>query len=676
MNSNLFLEKSFDKIEKLTVNSNYYLLWEDKDDGYFYLYNAEKKYYALKAKTWQNAIAFRRVDLYSTETHSFVAYRYDEEYVYILYDDGSWFEYVFRYVGEECYGMRPVQTAGGKWLFFDARKRKFAWSVEKGYILEDGCFLGRKLNNDSSSENCFVIHKSDDTCCIWRYDKTQYMLNCNSEQYDFIEEIRPQYFIAKLHGVRNFELLSCENKFRSIGRYDSKPIYDNSNNVFYAHRDNVWCIIKDNKELYNSQWKDCDFYFKENYIFYKKSEGNSWQIFDSNNGYELCCDWQNIRLSDIDDSFFMLIDTDRGRDCKVFISDIKLHMQKLMIRSKELYAQSEELNKECDIIKEKYEDPICIADDKIETVCKTKTDSLEEEGKSIKCNSCLPDHIDYCMTIDKVEISKDGYLCLNRRFDMMCIGHYICWIAKKNPAVVVTEYMPHKSYKVLFYKEYKNEQFPDELLRLPAIIFRIDLKDIKEEGFLDRLVQSIYLTKKKELSDITSSKSVVELDSTTKVTNEISQEAAVDIIQKDNRVCFQFDGVDYWLAKGDPWKGGEVFKKRSYILQKNIIAILLNSANVVSIGYRQSECLQYKIIGEGKDTRFNQDFFSIVNKAIRDNERRILLFRECDGKIYFKDEVECNGYSIKVQKDAKGSQRKVILFDLVSKIICNQWYII
>lgn len=146
-------------------------------------------------------------------------------------------------------------------------------------------------------------------------------------------------------------------------------------------------------------------------------------------------------------------------------------------------------------------------------------------------------------------------------------------------------------------------------------------------------------------------------------------------IGKGNKIYFQLDGKDYWLGTGDVWKVGEAFRKRNYLLKKDILAILLDSSNIVCIDYKRSVNLHYQIIGEGKDARFDQDF-GPTNKAIRDNSKRILLFTESNGEIRFLDEVLCSNYSLVGQESATGYGRKLILFDLVSKTQHNPWHIV
>ena len=140
------------------------------------------------------------------------------------------------------------------------------------------------------------------------------------------------------------------------------------------------------------------------------------------------------------------------------------------------------------------------------------------------------------------------------------------------------------------------------------------------------------------------------------------------------KVCFTFNDKEYALNLGDAWEIGNVFYRRKYLLKKSVLAILLTSSNLVGIEYKQNINPHYKIIGEGSDVRFNQDFDSI-NKVIRENARRMLLFKRENDKICLVDEVRCCACTIETQiLPNKDKERKVIQFDLVSLRQVNEWH--
>ena len=642
--------KSFFKIEKLADKSNYYMLWEKEDMDAFYLYNAEKKFYALKTNTYRNAQLFRKIDFYSEETKSFVAYRSDKDYAYIVYDDGYMEQHAFLYVGEEYNGMRPVKTYGGKWLYYDTRKRKFAWAIERGYNLQEGESLGRRFN-----DNYFIVWRGDGSCSMRKYDEKRHRTIYLKTKYDFIEEIRPTIFVGKLRWKDVFELFVCCNTNTTIGCYNSKPVYDTKNNVFYARKEDAWCIIRNWRELYNCQWEECNFLFNGNYIFYKAISDNNWQIFDGNNGMELCYDWKNIRLYDTDDDFYMLIDTEQEKNRKVFVNDIEQWRALLITRSKGLYAQCELAQAKPTIVENNGNEQSAPITTTTTTVSQTSKASASKTQKTLKQEFAypnkLPDLIEYCTTINDVKINNYQYLvCHRKSYDNLPTGKHICWIVWDRNAIIVTVYK-HKSHKIIYYKAYDKEDKRLQHIQMPTQTLKINMKNISEERFIENLNEQISLIQNNKQNHVAQSEQPIR---------------SFDP-DKENKTHFRFEGLDYWLGIGDKWSNGTIFKnrKRQYLLTPNILAILLDSSNTAFIDHKQSVQLYYKIIGEGKDVKFDQDF-NRINKAIRDNSTRIILFTGKNDEIRFLDEVRCCGYSLVNREYATGRKRKLILFDMIS----------
>ena len=177
------------------------------------------------------------------------------------------------------------------------------------------------------------------------------------------------------------------------------------------------------------------------------------------------------------------------------------------------------------------------------------------------------------------------------------------------------------------------------------------MKNISEERFIENLNEQISLIQNNKQNHVAQSEQPIR---------------SFDP-DKENKTHYRFEGLDYWLGTGDKWSNGTIFKnrKRQYLLTPNILAILLDSSNTAFIDHKQSVQLYYKIIGEGKDVKFDQDF-NRINKAIRDNSTRIILFTGKNDEIRFLDEVRCCGYSLVNREYATGRKRKLILFDMIS----------
>ncbi len=628
------LDADFFKVKRLAEGSNYYLLWPDAQMDDFYLYNAQKQTYAFNRKL------FKKTEYYSEDSLSFVAYRSDHNYAYMFYEDGYIDkEHVCGYIGEEYNGVRPIKTYGGKWLYYNAYMRKTLWKVEYGYKLKEGWTLGRKLNY-----NCFIVNRVDDGMYIWRYNEKVHKIEYHSSTYDSIKECADSpYLICKKRREKRFELFLCK-KFKSLS---------------------------------NPQWQVPNFLFKRNYIFYNPSPdvpengSTGWHIFNEKDGSPvLCLDWENIRLYDWDGDFYMLVDTDTEKDKKVSLSDLEKSVNDLKALSRSLYAQDIQ-EKTIDVHNEEETSQTNIEEPYLKIKEEKHRTQLQKGKLPFQCKNQLPPSIKYCTSIDTPEkITSDGYLQCNRKCADVLYKEHICWIVLKSSSLIVTEYI-HKTHKVVFYKTYEQAHF-FEGIELPTRIVPITLEGAQENTLIKQLEKALGSE-----TTIQSSKACAETVWQVEdngVTESPEMEDKPMLPSQQDKVCFTFDDKKYALDLGDVWDIENVFYRRKYLLKKSVLAILLTPSNLVSIEYKQDIHLHYKIIGEGDDMKYDQ-YFSMGNKAIRDNARQILLFKRENDKICLVDEVRCCACTIKTQKlPNKDKERKVILFDLVSLRQVNEWY--
>lgn len=631
------LDADFFKVERLAEGSNYYLLWPDSREDDFYLYNAKKQIYAFNRKL------FKKTEYYSEDSLSFVAYRSDHNYAYIFYEDGYIDrECVCGYIGEEYNGVRPIKTYGGRWLYYNVYMRKTVWKIEYGYKLKEGWSLGKKLNY-----NCFIVNRSDGGMYIWRYNEKAHKIEYHSSIYDSIKEcVNSLYLICKKRREKRFELFLCR-KFRSLS---------------------------------NPQWQAPNFLFKGNYIFYNPlsdvpaNGSKGWQIFNTKDGKPaLCLDWENIRLYDWNSDFYMLVDTDTEKGKKVFLNDIEKSVNDLKALSQSLYSQSTQ-EKTTDVHNEEGTNQADIDEpNKIEKKDERhNAQPIRKEKQPFQCKNQLPSFIKYCTSIDMLEkITSDGYLQCDRNCAGVLHKEYICWIVPKSNGLIVTQYIRRNTHKVVYYKTYEQAHFIDKRIELPTRIMPIALEDTQEDTLIEQLEKALRIT-----ADIKNNKvcteSVLQEDKCVTESPDISDKQMQLSLQ--GKVCFTFNDKCYTLDVDDVWDIENVFDKQKYLLKEEVLAILLNPANLASIEYKQNINPHYKIIGVGKDVRFDQDF-GPINKAIRDNAKKILLFKRDDDKIYLVDEVRCCDYTIETQIfHCKNKERKVILFDLVSLRRINEWH--
>lgn len=629
--SELLLGKTFYKIEKVTDGSNYYCLWSNEGDSSFRLFNVQKQNFAPKITKFEDATLFTEICHYSKSSKSFVARQSNTRLYRLLYEDGWYEPRLFKYVGGEC-DMRPVMIYenGNKWLYYDSNKRKFRWSTHDGYTLREGEYLGDWHNGT------FVIHKPGnryDLCC---YDK-------------------------------------LSRKFRK-SEYYGIPIYNKENDIWIVKQEGCFHIVKGEKVLSHYQWIENNFIFNGGYIFYKASDRDGYQIFDGNNCVEICCHWENIKVHIENGEFYLTADVDGECEKKLFIQDIKRQWDEILTRSQKLYAQyhhsdipSTSSSFLSDIQEKNMKEEISGDVEIEETRSIDNIPDIKQENKPQLTDgkNRLPNKIEYRTFIDNAKIDNNDFLISTRKCKHVKIGEHICWIIAKNREILVTRFSVGKTHKIIYSTTYDDFYFSHPNVTPPKSIAKINLEDVTESTLIDKL--------EKTLIDKPKIESSVKLKAE-KNDYPAENNQEISCIVKD-KVDFSFNEKTYSLKVGDVWELTDAFKIRRFLRKKGIVAILLDPSNLVSIEYRTSINPRYKIIGEGQDPKFDQDFVQ-TNKAIGENTKRILLFKkERDGLLYFCDEVKCTGYSYVYSNDVKGNRRKLILFDLVSVITENQWHV-
>lgn len=650
---------TFVKIEKVSENSNYYCLWIDQH--LFYLYNGKTECFVRKTNAISNADLFCRIEDYSEDTKSFVAYKSDENFAYIIYEDGYVAEFAFRYVGKEYNGMRSVMANSGKWAFYDVQNRQRYWFYgrEKEFIysfdrLKNNSRLDRKLTN-----NYFTIC-TDNCCCYAHYNKDKHKFYY-SENMDSIECVSHNYLVGKIQNKNLYVLQKMSDTFKPIGYYTSRPRYIEEYNLYVAKTyDDCWCIVKGGKEIKNYQWKDDCFAFEGEYIFNKLLGQTSWRIYDKN-GHDVSFDWKNIRIFR-DNGFYMLVDTIEKINQRKVIDDVQKRLNELIQKSKQYYSNTPFINTSSEL--QQKEAPMIKKKCKKENVKVLPTVPVPIPV----CENKLPERIDYCAAIGNVSWDKDFILrgnVVNRKCSILSRGEYICWLVKESKAIAISEYIRPKTYKLSYYSECETELW--ERLKLPSRIVRVNLDKLQDSILPKQLLEvlnggkenreSILDEKRQRVRDWLKQEGFGQPQIDTAIEILFEKYEFVEYEQTDlTKANFMFEGKNYSLSPDDAWNVTDVFKKRRFLEKKDIIVVLVDMQRAMDG--------RYKLIGEGNDKRFDQDF-SPANRAIRDNSKRILLFRRDErGQLIFCDEVKCAGYSMIFQDEF--SNRKLILFRLYS----------
>ena len=642
----------FVKVEQVAENSNYYCLWITEEE--FHLFNIRTKEYALKINTYKESKIFSKIEFYSKDTRSFVAYRSDKEYAYLLFEDGEYENYVFKYVGKELNGIRAVKGHNNKWMYYNVLKKEFTFNINKGLLLLDDEELVPLFNL-----RYYTVYKVDLYYRLIFFDiqkrKTYY-----SDKIEYFEDSEDNRVIGKLFNRNVYALFKRTNLITPIGYFNSKPRYVYARNIFIAKKLNFYVIIDGNKEISNCQWTEDCFIFHNNYIL-NKSKGGIWKLYNFNDGKEICTNWTNIRYDS--ELCCIVADTDNQKNKKIAESDIEGLSNLLLEKSKKCFE---------------YTEPN-IAQQK---VCRSNTDvgivKPQNEDKEVALNTSqyneLPPRIDFLAFVEHITISQDGYIISDRARKTLSVNDNICWIIQNKHVVAITRFLNTKAHKIIFYKEDVDLNIFDKSSQTKSFI-RTNIRIRNgEDSLICELLKYKNGHSEKLQGEITNnaSESTISMGKKTLIAKGMSGNNVGEFVRvpyhideslSKNVAEFYFDNIAYSLKVNDVWSKPDIFVRRQFVLKQNIVAILLDST---SEKFVKDNITYYEIIGEGKDKRFDQDF-GPTNSSIRDNYRRIILFRKgSNGDIIFEDEVICVGFRIILAEECDKKSRKIIVFQLRS----------
>ena len=422
---------AFTKVDRVANFSNYYCLWiNDKE---FYLFNTKNKKYALKTNIYKEAKKFYKIGHYSKLTGTFVAYRSDKDYAHILFEYGDYEEYVFKYVGEEHNGIRPVKGCNDKWAYYNVVKRNFLYDINSGLQLSDEEVLAQFYNHD-----CYTIYKKGLYYRFIYFDRDKHK-TFYSDKLEWYEETDGSKVIGKVFYKNIYALLNRKNPTLPIGYYTSKPRYVAERNIFIARKIDSFVIINNNKEICNYQWSEDNFIFHQEYIL-NKVTGRGWKIYNLNDGKEICTNWSNIRYDA--EKQCIIADTEGGKNQIISQSDIEYFSKLLFEKSKSYFdsANSEIIQQTSN---EKHDDVANI----------TPRNEKKEVTLNVSQYKELPSSIDFIAFVEHIKISQDGYVLSSRAHKMLSVNNHICWIVQDKHIVIISRFLNTKSHKIIYYQE-------------------------------------------------------------------------------------------------------------------------------------------------------------------------------------------------------------------------------
>lgn len=664
-------QSGFYKIEKVAERSHYYCLWINP--GYFYLYHIEKERYAINSNMISSANKFSKIEHYSEETGSFVAYREDGEFAHIIFEDGYVESTTFSLVGEETEGTRIVKTCSNRWFFYDTRKRKYLHLTgSKGYILNGN--LEKLL-----TYNIFVVNnvKRGKRLVLYNQGKAPVY---SRDYFDSIELINKSTFIGKLYNRNIFCIIKANNIAYPIGYYTSLPKYVKEHNLFIASKGESYCIVKDNKDIQNYQWKSDAFIFQNNYVFNKQEHTSYWKIFNINDGHEIPTNFKNIQILD-DQGAFLSVESNGIQNQRISIEDIErisqayIHnlLEERTIKEKEetkieekTIVQSEKTSNNI----EKY--PTSEEDNKI-------CNEVKPMEKNVDSNNIkMPSSLNYYIFAPVVSIIDNRITSGNINCEMFRGATYIVWFVLDNHRLIVTESRRTKVHNILFTKKdspiveklYKGKHFWKyrQLYPINCVLNHLNVVVLEEElsQHFAKMLHSEIENERIQISTKPIKKQEQSQEPKAKSHALVEQEITTNNLESTK---FRFDHTSYQLKLDEIWNIDDIFQRKrvQYRQAEDIITILYDFTTDYAIKSPDGH-VHYHIYGEGKDKRFDQYFGqnsnTLLRASIHSENKRILLFkRNAKKKILFQDEVKCIGYYKTLEEN---NIRSVIYFKLES----------
>lgn len=439
------------KIEKVSDTGMYYRIWVD--ESYFYLFHMVNKQFALKSNSIEKAHKFFKTEDYSEISNSFIAYRYSNSYVHIIYDDGYIEEKTFKFVGEEHKGIRAVKTIIDRWFFYDTIKRRIVnFTGKNGYKLKRGFCLSEIIGN-----NVFTIKNS--------FGSLSLVFNIPKREPIFFNGYFEEFYeapegtiVGKLYGKKVFCIIKYWKTPDVVGYYNTCPKYMQEHNLFVARKGNSWCVVKGKKEILNSQWKESYFCFLDGYILNKENESSSWNLYSSETGHLIPNNWKNIRL-DITESeeVGIIVDTPDTVNKKIKITDIAKESNNIIqsisndfksviykeasINNTENFQEEQHSTKEepivsLSVVKNSEEKP---------ATCSTSNNKKDNSSEILE----IPKSIDYYVFVKKVVI-HEGFITNRINCKELEDNSCIAWIVLDSEKLILTEYHRLSIHKVIY----------------------------------------------------------------------------------------------------------------------------------------------------------------------------------------------------------------------------------
>lgn len=661
------------------LGSPFYIVKETAEDECFAIYdsNPKKRHFALRTREYE-PIYFSEISSYSQVSKSYVVKQTllnGKQISHVLFENGYVGQRCFPFIGEETNGLRPIQNDEGRWFFWDFVNNCYHFSPPRvGYYLP----TWEKLC-DKFTEDAYSVQYSDGTKRLRTYCSLNHVTYKIDTFFSKIEELRKGLFLCSLANKDSFQLIIVRNgKPESIGFFDTPPTIEDEKDFLITKRAGHYCIYYHKKVYENVQWQSPKFIICDRFAFNKSDETGLWRVFSLDIGIEVCFDWQIKTVISKSEDIRITYESN-GLSAIGSIVDVKQKLEDLIHpRNPILYQVPTPIIKKESTIELQEQLP----NEEIQ-LQKTTQKPIEEKIE-------FPSTIKYFTSAQNIAARiKEGFLQITKNCNDLKLGYNICWIDYENQLVVITKYIRPNTFKVVYQIKYSGRKVHVSSTLTGKGFSVIDLIGITEETLLIALGIS---PRNSTISVVSDSQSEEEgMPSNDNNPDRSGQPSLPSkIVPKENilirkapklfegingkTVSFSFRGEYYSIDVGQEWSLYDAFIFQSY-LPGGIIAILVDENNLVAVNYTK-EPANYEILGCGLFNAGDQVFGrSNANKQIRDNLKRIILFRkDTNGKVILWDEVRLKGYREATQT-MKSKTRTVIIFKFESLIPKREWSI-
>ncbi len=286
--NNSTLKDSFIKIEPINETSNFYCLWSAKDS--FHLFNKKKNKFAFNINVYADSIQFVKIEFYSKETNSFVAYRKDNNHAYLFFEDGTYKTNCFSYIGNEFNAVRPVKGLNNRWVYYNVKSNNLLCDIKKGLQLKEEEELVSMFTSDYS-----FIYNSNGYYRILFYNKKKFHTYKIPDRIEYFERIDSNKIIGKIFNKDAYVMYKNFDFINPIGYYSSKPMYIENSKVIVAKKIDEYVLVVKGREIYNYEWQNDNFVIYYDYVLNKQTNG-TYKIYKLKNGHSICTPWNNIRI--------------------------------------------------------------------------------------------------------------------------------------------------------------------------------------------------------------------------------------------------------------------------------------------------------------------------------------------------------------------------------------------